>query len=226
MQQFATRQQPGPDKNARAQKVVITAIILFALSGLMMGFAVGAFTRPHRQASTPSRPQTPIVQQKPPTATPAATQTTDITALGISCPIINTSIAQTADGTTSYQLSATLNDKSFNKSTLCGSGKLLTVAGITCKMWITNDADAAKNLTKDQFFPVSNLQNPFPKEIPNAFIFSSGQQVQACSPTGTTTWTYKLSPTLKSGTYYLGVAADWQGLTWNWRWSQIIVKGR
>lgn len=218
MQQFGTRQPPEfEEKSSGGLKavIVIFAIFLFALSGLMMGLAVGAFTR-HKPTSTPSHSN--VAQQKA-QATP--TQNVNIIALGgIGCPIITTPFTQMADGTTVYQLSATI----VNNSTTCGKGgNPLKVSGITCKIWITNTTAASP--TRDQLFPASNMQNAFPDEIQNALTFTNGQQVQGCSPTGVTTWSYKLSPTLKEGTYYLGVAADWQGQNWNWYLSQIAVKG-
>ncbi len=221
MQQFGTRQPPefeGKSRGGLSVVIVVFAVFLFALSGLMMGLAVGAFTRAHKPASTP--PQS-VAQQK---LTPTPVQNVNILALGgIACPIFNPTFSQTADGTTSYQLSATIEDRSISQNTPCGSGNPLKVSGITCKLWITNNLASLTGLTKDHFQPATNMQNTFPDEIQNALTFTSGQPVQDCSPTGTTIWSYKLSPTLQAGTYYLAVAADWQGQSWNWSWRQINV---
>jgi len=224
MQQFGTRQPPEPEEKSSGglkAVIVIFAIFLFALSGLMMGLAVGAFTRP-KSNSTPQ--QSTVAQQKG-QATPA--QNVNVAALGgIACPTITpSSFTQTADGATSYQLSAAIMDRSINQtdSNNCGRGNLLKISGITCKIWVTNNSDVLKGLTNNYFQPATNMQNAFPGEMQGAVIFTSGQPVQDCSPTGTTTWSYKLSTTLQSGTYFLAVAADWQGQSWNWSWRQIAV---
>jgi hypothetical protein len=224
MQQFGTRQPlEFEEKSSGGLKVtiVVFAIFLFALSGLMMGLAVGAFTR-HQQNPTPQ--QSNVAQQK---AQTTPTPNANIAQRGIACPIFNPTFSETADGATDYQLSATLEDTSISKNANsgCGSGNLLKVSGITCKIWVTNNSDVLKSLTKDDFQPAANMQNTFPDEILGAVTFTSGQRVQDCSPTGVTSWSYKLSPTLKSGNYFLAVAADWQGQSWNWSWREITVKG-
>lgn len=228
MQQFGTRQPPAfEEKSSGGLKAVIVvfAVFLFALSGLMMGFAVGAFTR--HPTSTPA--QSNVTQQKP-QATPA--QNVNVTALGgIACPIFSPtfSFSQTADGATSYQLSVTITDRSISQTAHnnCGEGKPLKIPGITCKVWITNNNAGltVASLTKNYFQPATNMQNAFPDEMQNVLTFTSGQAVQDCSSTGATTWSYSLSPTLPSGTYHLAVAADWQGQSWNWSWRDITVKG-
>lgn len=225
MHQVASGSGTDQYRNTRTQKIIIVAITLFALAGLMMGFAVGAITRPPRQVSiTPTPPPPTALAQKPtPTATPAPTLT--VADLGIGCPTVtaNTGV-QLADGNTDYTVSAEIVDKSIIKTTLCGKGKDLHAPDLTCKVWLTKSDDALHKLTRDQFNPVSNLQNPFPQEEQNALTFDTGQQVQPCSQTGPTAWTYKLSPSLKPGFYYVAVVADWKGIVFNWSWTTIRVK--
>jgi hypothetical protein len=228
MQQVASRPNQNLNGNNQTQKIVITAITLFALSGLMMGFAVGAFTRPHKQATVqPTVVTTSVAKQ--PTPQPTTTPAVNVAAVGISCPIITPSaISQVADGNTGYTLSAEIQDQSISKDPVpCGTGKDLHAAGLMCKIWLTRSQDSLRNLSKEQLSPVSNLQNTFPGEVQNAFQFTSNQQqVQQCSLTGLTTWNYKLSSTLKSGTYYLAVVADWQGTVFNWTWKGITIQGQ
>jgi hypothetical protein len=230
MQQVAFRPQQNLNGNNQTQKIVITAITLFALSGLMMGFAVGAFTRPHKQ--TPAKQATmPTAIAKQPTPKPTTAPTIDVAAVGIACPIINLSSAvQNADGNTNYTLSAEIQDQSTSKNNPipgCGSGKDLHAAGLTCKIWLARSQDSLRNLSSKNFSPVSNLQNPFPGEEQGALLFTGNQQqVQPCSQTGLTSWKYTLSPTLKAGNYYLAVVADWQGTVFNWSWAGIKIQGQ
>src|SRR5438067_10794854 len=94
MQQTMSRPQPNMQPNnqnkgpARTQSLIITAITLFALSGLIIGFAAGAVTRPQQAAQpTPqnNNNQTSIQKAQPTAATPQ----TQPQQLG--CPIINQS---------------------------------------------------------------------------------------------------------------------------------------
>jgi hypothetical protein len=228
MQQVASRPNQNLNGNNQTQKIVITAITLFALSGLMMGFAVGAFTRPQKQATIKQTVVTTTVKKQP-TPQVTTTPTVDVTKVGISCPIISPSaISQVADGNTNYTLSAEIQDQSVSKDPVpCGTGKELHAAGLMCKIWLTRNQDSLRNLSKAQLSPVSNLQNSFPGEVQEALQFTGNQQqVQQCSLTGMTTWSYTLSPTLKSGTYYLAVVADWQGQVFNWRWDNITIHGQ
>jgi len=224
MQQFGMRQPAEFEEKSSGRlkvTIIVFAIFLFALSGLMMGLAVGAFSR-HQSNLTPQ--QSNVAQQKGQT-TP--TQSANVAQRGIACPIFTPTFSEMADSATGYQLSATIEDTTIsrNANNNCGEGNLLKVSGITCKLWVTNNSDALKNLTNNYFQPATNMQNAFPDEILGAVTFTSGQRVQDCSPTGVTTWSYKLSPTLKTGNYFLAVAADWQGQSWNWSWREIAVKG-
>jgi len=228
MQQVASRPNQNLNGNNQTQKIVITAITLFALSGLMMGFAVGAFTRPHKQA-TIKQAVVPATVAKQPTPKPTTAPIVDVAAVGISCPIITPSaLSQVADGNTNYTLTAEIQDQSISKEPMpCGTGKDLHAAGLMCKIWLTRSQNSLENLSRDQLSPVSNLQNLFPKEEQDAFQFTGNQQqVQPCSQTGTTNWSYTLSPNLKPGTYFLAVVADWQGTVFNWTWKGITITGQ
>jgi hypothetical protein len=231
MQQVAFRPNQnlnGNSKNSQTQKIVITAITLFALSGLMMGFAVGAFTRPQKQAPVKQAVVHTTVAKQP-TPKPTTAQVVDVAAVGIACPIITpSSYAQNADGNTDYTVKAEIQDQTTSKNSPipgCGSGKDLHAAGLMCKIWVTRNIDSLRNLAKSgDLSPVTNLQNAFPKEETDAFQFDNNQQsVQPCSQTGQTTWSYKLSPNLQPGNYFLAVVADWQGTVFNWGWQGIAI---
>lgn len=229
MQQFAARPNPTSPGSSRTQKIVIVAITLFALSGLMVGFVVGAATRPHKQLTNAptQQPTAPITQQTGKTPTSTSKPQVNVAANGIGCPKVQLDQAdQNADNSTDYTVKALIADKSISKEPApCGTGKPIKASGLTCKIWLTDNLDSLHHLTKDQFNPASNLQNPFPKEVQNAFIFDNNQQqVQPCNQTGTTSWSYKLSPNLKAGTYQLAVAADYNGLVFNWAWTTITIQ--
>jgi hypothetical protein len=228
MQHVASRPNPPSGGNARAQKIVIVAIILFALAGLMSGFGVGAATRPHQQTANTPPPQhksSPPVAQTTQKSTPTP-KVDPILAKGIGCPNPTYSFAQNADGITDYKLTALIVDQSISKQpTPCGTGKTIKATGLTCKLWLTDNLDSLHTLSRAQLSPVSNLQQTFPKEKQGALNFDGGQQqIQPCSPTGTTSWSFTLSPDLKSGTYYLAVVADYDGKVFNWSWRSIIVQ--
>src|SRR5438477_7338204 len=73
-------------QSARPQSIIIAAITLFALSGLLIGFAVGALNRPKQTpTTTPNKGNTPIVAQK---ASPTVTLTS-LTPSNLGCPYMN-----------------------------------------------------------------------------------------------------------------------------------------
>src|SRR5438552_7188517 len=96
---FRPNTLPDNKRRTRSQTIVFTAFTLFALSGLLIGFAVGAFTR-SRQPGPPGIDNTgstgTVVQGKTPQVVPTA----DVLALGgLGCPSINLSTSiQMADG--------------------------------------------------------------------------------------------------------------------------------
>ncbi|HTK11677.1 MAG TPA: hypothetical protein VL485_31180, partial [Ktedonobacteraceae bacterium] len=68
----------GPNQNGpRSQSIIITAITLFALSGLLVGFAFGALTKTRTQPTTntqQNKPSTPITVPHTATPTPVPTE--------------------------------------------------------------------------------------------------------------------------------------------------------
>jgi len=234
MQQVISRpgQQtpPGGKGRPQPQKLLITVLTLFAFSGLLIGFTVGAYTR------TPNKVQPPTTNNNSSTvasqaATPTPTAGIDVATRGVGCPIINQSTdTETADGNTSYTFTVQAVDKSIDKGgpgNPCGKGQPLFAQDLMCKIWLTKDAASLKKgLPADSLKPANLSNSLFPGEEANALIFDGGTtpQVQQCSQTGLTSWSYKLSPNLKSGTYYLAAISDWHGTFYNWRWTSIAVK--
>ena len=210
-----TGQRTTNNEGTQYRMIAIIAILLFALAGLISGFAVGAFVRPNQphQATNPNQPINPPIQGK--TGTPTPTPTAILPQL-LGVPIIKTSqYSETADGTTSYTFTAQAVDKQQQP---------IHYAGITCKMWLTHDEKVNNNMPANRLTAIDTLAQPFPKEVVNALIFNSATpSVQQCAA-GQGNWNYNLASSLKSGTYYLVVLTDWSGVHYNWSWSQIIVK--
>jgi hypothetical protein len=201
----------GPNQNGpRSQSIIITAITLFALSGLLVGFAFGALTKTRTQPTTntqQNKPSTPITV--PHTATPTPVPTEQVSPLGYP-KITNLSAStQIADGATSYTLSAYPIDKTGNQ---------IHSGNITCKIWLTKDANINSTLNQAsvQLKNVDTLNQPLSDEEQGALTFTGSQQTQKCSASGDTTWTYTIASTVEPGSYGLVVLTDWSGQHWNW----------
>ena len=229
MQPAASR-QPNPNfratGNSRSTLIAILALFLFALSGLMTGFATGAFTRTKQTAqqnnnnnnktsSSGKTAATPVQTQAP-----QVTQTPNILVVGLGCPHILQYSFQEVRGT-SYQVHAQITDKSAECKS--GGGKPLHITGITCRLWLTKDNNFGENIPGDRIKSVNTLQQAFPKEEQDALNFNASQQVQPCNAQGPTIWNYQLSPSLDKGTYYLIILTDWQGTLYNWSARAITV---
>jgi hypothetical protein len=207
--------------NLQTRKVAVIAILLFALSGLMSGFAVGAFVHPKSQTGagngTAGSVKTPIVH-----ATHTTVATTTVEHINLALPVISQgdySYFQIANGSTNYTISALV----MNKNTTP-----IQASDVTCKLWLTREADVNSILRADQYSllrAIDTIQQPFPKEAVGAFNYvAPSQQTQPCAPTGKTSWSYTISQSVNPGTYSLVVLADWQGKSFNWSWVQIVIK--
>ena len=203
-----------PSTNKQSRGIVLTAIILFALAGLLSGFAVGAFVRPGRgsQVNLPSQTAT----------TPTAHNTLTPTAPVIDHPapineptIGSYSYFEVANGSTSY---------TFTASTTKKNGGPITGSDLTCKIWLTKDGNVSAAITSDRLRSVGTLSQPFPKEVQAGLTFdTSTPQTQTCA-NGQGTWHYTLSPTVHPGLYYIAALMDWEGIHYNWSWVAIRVK--
>src|SRR5947199_4681228 len=118
--------------NQQTRKIAVVAILLFAFSGLISGFAVGAFVHPKAKtgAGTGSTGSgtTPITQV---THTPSTVQTQTPAELGF--PVIDKSVFvyyELANGQTPYTYSA---------YAVYANGNRVHSPGITCKLWLTKD---------------------------------------------------------------------------------------
>jgi hypothetical protein len=204
---------------SQTRTIAFLAVFLFAFSGLISGFAVGAFIHPKAPStgSSGSSTKPPLVQK---TQTPVSTTTIQPTKLGY--PIIDQAdYFEKVDGSTLYTLSAYAVDQAKDP----GHGNPVHAPGITCRLWLTKDGNVSSNIPADRLRSIGTLQEPFPKEIPGALIFvSDTSQVQFSNANGRATWKYTLSTSLDSGTYYLVTLMDWNGIHYNWSWAEITVK--
>ena len=214
--QTASSQYPN-NINQQTRKIAVVAILLFALSGLISGFAVGAFVHPKAKTgtgtgtgATGSR-TTPItnVTHTPPTALSQ-------TPKELGYPVIDKSVFvyhELADGQTTYTYSA---------YAVYANGTRVYSSGITCKLWLTKDT---VDLQRSDWTPISAVNNPIGGEIQGALNFdSTSPQVQNCDANGHATWKYQVSPSVEPGTYYLAVLTDWVGKHYNMWWQQVIIK--
>ncbi|HLX57122.1 MAG TPA: hypothetical protein VKR83_08880, partial [Ktedonobacteraceae bacterium] len=206
----------------QSRRMVTFAILLFALSGLVSGFAVGAFVRPKiggLNSNNNGAGNTPVAQQTKTTATAIASPENQT--LGV--PVINSNdytYLEVANGTTTYSFSALIVDDIIKKP--------IQANDVTCKLWMTKDGRVTPYLEANHYAipeDFANLTNPFSDEVQNALNFvSPSQQTQPCTSNSKTTWSYTISSSLERGVYYLVVLADWRGKHYNWATVAIIVK--
>ncbi len=217
----------APAAASPSQSIAIVAVILFALSGLISGFAIGAFIHPPKTttADNISGNTHPIVAQ-----TPVSTRGTHgIKTFPLGWPVIEFfNETENADGSTTYTFSAYPVDQSIDS----GHGKQVYVSGITCKVWLIQRIPNSSHL----LLPISTLQNisaiqnpltgtakgqQYP-EVPG--LTFSTPQTQPCNSRGITTWQYQVSSTVTPGKYNLVVLTDWDGKRFNWSWADIVIK--
>ena len=209
--------QSSSKLNPQTRKIATIAIVLFALSGLISGFAVGAFVR-HKPATvtthnTGSGSQSIVRVTQPP---PVITRTPEVVTLGE--PQITYAISpETANDGTSYSLSALIIDKANNP---------IQASDVTCKLWLTKDANVTSDLESDNMARLESIgaiQQPFPGDV-GGLNFTTTQQTHPCTSNGKTTWNYTVSSSVDPGVYYLVVLADWQGKHFTWRWVEVRIE--
>ncbi|GCE20201.1 hypothetical protein [Dictyobacter kobayashii] len=222
MQQSVKPQQPGG--NSQIHTIMITAITLFALSGAILGFAVGAFTHPRPTQITTNTSGTdkkpvPITKAKTPTPSPTAT-ITNTQPLG--CPDIVTSF-NNLNGTTTINLIA----KQKTVGT-CGDPKTeanMTSDGITCRIFLAKAVDKHPAIDGSDvalFKDITRYSGTFPHEIAGIALSNGGSLTQPCMQ-GQASWTFTLSPTLDKGKYYI-VGLTGNPAHYNYSWSAQLTK--
>ncbi len=234
MQQMLSNRQKQNNSSNQTHTMIITAITLFALSGLIVGLAVGAFMRTQR-------PQTPTVakDKTAPTATPEPTATpkTTVQAQAIGCPAMTISAyEQVAGSATTYTVTAQVRDRSGGAA--CSQqNKPLAVTGVTCKIWLVkvlptnkqtsfpNDTD---NLLKGDVahltgsLTITEAGGDARPEVTGLQFSAGTSQTQTCNNQGLGTWQYTISSQVPAGRYSLLALTDWSGY-YNWSWIDIAV---
>ena len=197
--------------NPQSRRVAVFAVLLFALSGLISGFAVGAFVRPKIGGigSSGINNVNSITQQTK-TATPVST----IAPERLGYPKVDQySFRESANGQTEYV---------FSVHAIDASGNPLHVTGITCKLWLTRDQVLPQH---NEWSPASALYNPVTGEVPGSLQFDPATpQTHSCDGNGAATWKYRVAQTVDPGKYYLSVVTDWAGVHYNIWWQEIQIK--
>ncbi|HEV2582245.1 MAG TPA: hypothetical protein VGT44_15430 [Ktedonobacteraceae bacterium] len=217
MQTFTGRNPGGMSQQAR--RIATFAIILFGLSGLISGFAVGAFVHPKLPGGTGGGGNgTPTTIAR---STSTRTTTTPEN-VPVGEPLIKKfTYHEAGNGTKTYAFSVEI--------VYDGTTTPIKESDVTCKLWLTADNGAMNNVLSANnnaiLKNIDQISQPFAGEVQGAFQFiSPAQQVQNCVPGGgETTWNYTVSSSVDPGTYYIFSLADWQGKHYNWRSVQIKV---
>jgi hypothetical protein len=198
--------------------------VLFALAGLMSGFAFGAFTHKRPTASVPPPPRgtVPITQQQStPTATTATNEPPVILGIPQFTPLPNT--LQIADGQTPYTVTIQVLDKKRQP---------LQRPNITCKLWLVQRIPDGQKLNLTGKKDIASIQGPIPgqvqnqpyNEVPGLTFNQNTPQVQSCNAQGQATWNYTVAPTIAQGDYDLVILTDWKGIHYNWSWVNVTIK--
>lgn len=221
--QTLTRESSGRSTNSdmsnQSRSIAIIAILLFALSGLISGFAVAAFIRPAKPLQ-PVRTNTDTTipatgQGKTPTTSPSL-----ISPIPLGYPILDhISPSEVADASTLYTVSIQAVDQSRDTQ----RGKPVHASNITCIIWLMKSPIRPANMPASRLSDVDTLQSPFPQEEQNTLLFdSTTQQIQSSNSKGQATWNYRVATSVNPGKYYLIVLTDWKGIHYNW-WQQEIT---
>lgn len=211
----------SPSVSIQSRTVIFFALFFFAVSGLISGFAVGAFVHPKGGSTSNSGPNTgtgkPVTQV---TSTPTSRPKSHPVMLGY--PVISPyTDHEKVDGSTIYIVSAQAVDQSKGS----GHGSPVDAPDITCKLWLTKDGNVNEDIPHGRLLSVSTLDAPFPQEVEGGLNFvGTASQTQRSNANGQGNWQYSISPAIAPGVYYLVVLMDWDGIYYNWSWVQITIK--
>jgi hypothetical protein len=219
---------PGSGR-PQSPSIIFIALTLFALAGLLIGFAVGIFT--HQHTATANNNKSPISTLP---AHPKASATTQaVQAVPLGCPKVIALSAETqlADGTTPYSITeqamrqihgpcdpkntplqaANITFKLWLIQRIPG-GSLLAISG-TPQQILTGIANTIAGKVGNQNFP----------EIPGLTFDATTPQVQQSNAQGQVTWKYTIAPSVPDGKYDLVVLSGW-GQYYNWSWVDIDIQ--
>ena len=117
----------------QTRKIAIVAIILFALSGLISGFAVGAFVHPKAQTGSGTGTSSNTGSKSTPNTQVTHAPVTTLPPIRMGDPVVTEiSTFQKANASTPYIFTAHAVDTSIDKH----HGKQIYASGITCRLWL------------------------------------------------------------------------------------------
>ena len=225
-----SRQQATHTLSSQSRTIALFAISLFALAGLISGFSVGAFVRPHLSlpALNANSSTTSSITSEPQKATPTP-HAQHFAKLG--WPVISQySTFEVADNQTTYTFSAYAVDQSIDAA----HGNPVHSSGITFKLWLVQSIPTGTTfmLSIKDLKNVGTIQNPLTgtvqnqpyAEIPGLNFDAATQQTHASNAKGRAAWKYQLSSSVAPGDYDLVVLTDWDGKYYNWSWVNIQIK--
>ncbi len=223
--QSMSRQQATDGLNTQTRTITIITILLFAISGLLSGFAFGAFIRPKQATVTTPHPGTTVVVQKG--QSPTAVPTMGPQKIGYPT-VPQWTVSEKADSTTTYTFSSQAVDQSID----AGRGKPLHAPGITCKIWLIKElaANARLDVPTDRLQDTANLAKPITasaqgqkyEEI-TGLNFTTTQQTQKSDANGQCKWQYQVTTAIAPGEYDMVILNDWNAEHWNWYWRAITI---
>ncbi len=236
MQQTVFQPQPNlsqqDSKRAQSPSIIFIALTLFALAGLMIGFAVGVFT--HRKTGSAPKNNSSSITVVHPQTSPTATAVVQPGALG--CPWFTDAFAneftgtQIADGATQYTLAAQAKDKTQGNN--CSANGPIKATGITFKLWLIQGVPnkQAFVLSGSAQDTLNTISSPITGKVKDhAYPEIQGlnfttPQVQQSNTQGQVTWKYTIAPSIPAGNYDLVILTDWSGKAYNWSWIQITIQ--
>ena len=210
--QTATKERITDTTNhtsSKSRSIAIIAVVLFAISGLISGFSVGAFIHPKSAPTdTGLATQPPTTQQTPTASKTPHTQHPFV--LG-EPQIVNYTYAEAANNSSSY---------TFTGQVVNSSGHPVYKDGITCKIWLTKNGNTPAVINANDFQwlkTIATIQGPSPQEVVGGLNFSTATpQTQLCSTSGNTSWNYTVSSSVGPGIYFIVLLTDWDGIHYNW----------
>ena len=209
--------------SSQSRTIAVVAMLLFAVGGLISGFAVGAFIRPGHQAQPTGQTRLPTPPPANQSTTPTNTRHTQHP-LPLGYPtILQVNYIAVADDNSAYTFTVQATDQSNGKR---AAGDPIHQTGITCKLWLTKDGNVSANMPADRLKAADSLSQPFPHEEPGSLDFydPSTPQTQMCNAKGQATWNYKVATSVEPGQYFLVVLTDWNGVHWSWSWVAVRIK--
>ena len=201
----------------QARTIAMFAMLLFALSGMISGFSLGAFGSSKTAQPATVTPKRTTIVQKNQTHTPTVT----VKPIPLGYPVIDqASSPELADGTTVYTFSAHAVDRSIDRS----HGKPIHRFGITCRLWLMPITQNPGNIPAGRLQSPETLQSsPLPGEVTGLIFDATTPQTQPCNANGQGLWKYQVSTSVATGKYYLVVLTDWKGIHYDWSWIPLKI---